>query len=435
MKLTFHGGAREVGRSCVELDTGRTKVLFDSGIMIEPEGTAYPINLNNLDQIDAVFLSHAHVDHSGALPYLDHNGLNCPIFCTKVTKNICRLLLTDSFKVGKLSFQDLGYEKNDIYKALDFMRRVKLREEGTIGDLDFTFYDAGHIPGSTSILVETSHSKYKKIFYTGDIKASETCLLNPPSVDVKRDLSDVDVLITETTYGNRIHSPRRTEVNRFLKVISTTLARGGNVLIPVFAVGRAQEILLMLAENVSDYDKMGINIYLDGMAKKATEIMLACPETLKDSKKLQKMFNKAIKVDGKMRKKVLRRQSIIVTTSGMLTGGAILSYLKETYKNNRDSILLTGYQAEATNGRLLMEEGCVYIDGHRKKVNCQLDKFDFSAHSDQAEIKDLIRNINPKKLILMHGDPEALNEILEWAKVKEYDVCAPSLGETIDLGD
>ncbi|MBT7367422.1 MBL fold metallo-hydrolase [Candidatus Woesearchaeota archaeon] len=424
MKLTFHGGANEVGRSCVELVSDNTTIFFDAGLKLSEKGTDYPVNFSNLDKVDAVLLSHAHLDHCGALPFLDHNGLKCPVFCTKTTKNLTRLLLKDAFKVGKILHTHLGYDKPDIYKALDFMKRIKLKEKETIKDIEFEFLNAGHIPGSASILVKTNHPEYKTILYTGDVQTSNTHLLNFANIE----LDHVDILICETTYGDRNHPNRLSEEKRFISAIEDTILRGGSAIVPVFAIGRAQEIIMLLSEH-----KFGVPIFIDGMAKSATEIMLSDPNSVKNHSKLRDAYQSATKANYKSRESITHRRGIFVTTSGMLTGGAVMAYLRKKYKNKRDSILLTGYQAEGTNGHLLLDTGHMYIEGHRKKVDCEVFQFDFSAHCGQSELKQLIRQLSPKKLILVHGDPNALTNISEWARVKDIDVHVPDVGDIIKL--
>lgn len=422
MRLIIRGAAKEVGRSCMELvmDDG-SRFLLDAGIKLSEAGTEFPLQVDNPSGISAVFLSHAHLDHTGYLPLLDHNGMKCPIFATSTTKILTKILLEDAFKIGRLKHQALGYEEEDIEKAMNFMRRIKIDEEGSIGKLKFEFFDAGHIPGSSYILIEAEN---KKIVYTGDINTNETRLLKEAESPLPQ---DIDVLITEATYGDRDHPPRQQTEKEFLKEIGETIARGGSVLVPVFAVGRAQEIMLLLSK-----ENLGIPVYLDGMAKEATELILDFPKSVKNAAELRDAYEKTRFVKGGIqRKNIVKSQGIFITTSGMVTGGPVIDYLKHMCAEPRNSILLTGYQGEHTNGRMLMENGHVFIDGWRTKVNANYKQYDFSAHAGQSGLKKMVKDMNPQKIVLNHGDPAAINAMHEWADMVDIVSYAPNIGDKI----
>ncbi len=424
MKLTFHGGAREVGRSCVEVSTAEHRLLLDCGLKITPEDTEYPTGLKDPQNIDAVIISHAHLDHTGALPYFEHQGLRCPIYCTRTTKDLTRILLEDAFKVGKIQNHHLGYKRTDIKDVLKVIKLVKKKERGEIDGARFELIDAGHIPGSATIKLE---AEGKKIIYTGDIKTEETRLHKGARLEFIED-EEIDILITESTYGDRDHTERTRTEYKFMEAVKETLDEGGSVIIPVFAVGRAQEILLILNE-----ERIKAPIYLDGMGIRVTEAILKNPQSVKDAKKLERAFNRAKKIRSRQdRAEAIRRGGIFVTTSGMLTGGPVLHYLNAMNHSN-NAILLTGYQGEETNGRLLLETGEVFIEGMKKIVRCKVKQFDFSAHDGMSQIKNTIRTIRPKKVIFMHGDEEPINNLLEWAKAKGIEAYAPKIGETITI--
>jgi len=422
MKLLFHGGAKEVGRSCVEVITDTRRILLDCGLKLSAHGTEFPVKIEDPAGIDAVFVSHAHLDHTGALPLFDHLGMTCPIFATKTTKALSRLLLRDAFKVGKLTHQHMGYDVADIRKVLSCMNRVSIETKGNRDGIGYEYFDAGHIPGAASIYVNIEG---KRILYTGDINTIETRLHHAADTD----FPEVDLLICESTYGDREHPDRKKEERDFIASVEETLGRGGNVIVPVFAIGRSQEILLLLAEQ-----NFGVPIYFDGMGVKATDIILENPESIKDAKKLKSAFKKAklIRKPGD-RQEVLGKQCIIITTSGMLTGGPIIHYLKYMHTEPKNSILITGYQGEGTNGRMLLEKGELFIDGFQKKIFCEVKKFDFSAHLGLSEIKALVRKVNPKKVIFMHGDEKPLLNLAEWASALDIDVTVPNLGDSIEV--
>ncbi|MBI5398762.1 MBL fold metallo-hydrolase [Candidatus Woesearchaeota archaeon] len=421
MKLVMHGAAREVGRSCIELQSKQSRFLLDCGIKLTESGTEYPVGLERADAIRAVFLSHAHLDHTGALPLFDHRGMKCPIIATPTTKALTRLLLEDAFKIGRLQHAQLGYEQLDIDKALACMSNVQLNDSGTIDNVYYKYFDAGHIPGSSSIVLALEN---KKLLYTGDYNPQETLLMHGGS----QDFGDVDIMITETTYGDRDHPPRTATERRLLQRIEDTLALGGKALVPSFAVGRAQEMLLLLARK-----DWGVPVYIDGMALEATQLLLEHPDSLKEADKLHEALRKAQQVRRGERHKIFSKQSIVITTSGMLTGGPIIDYIKHTHNDVNSAILLTGYQAEHTNGRLLMDKHHVYIDGWKTAVKCTVEQFDFSAHAGATELKRVIRKISPHTLVVQHGDPAAVEHMRLWAAALGFDVRTPSLNEVISI--
>ena len=422
MKLVFHGGAREVGRSCVEIATDRKRLLLDCGLKLTQHGSEYPINFTNVANIEAVFISHAHLDHTGALPLLDHQGMDCPIFMTRATRQLTRLILKDAFKIGKITHQHLGYEKADIKKVLNCIRRVVIDNKGQFNGIRFEYFDAGHIPGSASIFLDVEGTT---VLYTGDINTIDTKLLHKAETD----FPEIDIMICESTYGDRDHPPRDKTEHDFLEKIQETIRRGGSVIIPVFALGRSQEIIQLLSTQ-----KFKVPVYFDGMGIEATNIALDNPDDIADSQALKNALKKTKLVKkGMDRMDIVKRQSIIVTTSGMLTGGPVIHYLKYLHANPDNAILLTGYQGEETNGRLLLEKRQIYLDGWRKHVKCYVEQFDFSAHAGLAQLKELIRKVKPKKIVFMHGEPSSVQNLKEWADAIGIESYAPKLGETMNL--
>ena len=422
MKLIFHGGAYEVGKSCVELVSSKGSFLLDAGLKLTHKGTVYPEVPKNIKYVKGVFISHAHLDHTGALPLFENNGLNCPIFSTATTKDIARILLRDSFKVGRITHQHLGYSKRDIKDILELTRRIKVHEIGTYEGIDYEYFQNGHIPGSVSILLNVDG---KSILYTGDIKNTDTKLMSAADTNYP----DIDVLICESTYGNREHPSRESTEKEFVEEVKRTLKGGGSVIIPSFAVGRAQEILMVIANK-----RLNVPIFLDGMAVRVTQSILNNPASVRNSVELQNAFDSVTKVTSQnTRFSAIRKQAVYITTSGMLDGGPALFYIKNLGHNPKNSILLTGYQAEESNGRSLLDTGEIKIDDHKFKVNSKVTHFDFSAHAGQADIKRLVRKVNPSKLIFMHGDASALNNLKEWAQALEYDVEIPKLGDIINI--
>lgn len=431
MKFEFHGSAYEIGRSCIELDN---TYLFDSGIKVG-EVAEYPDNIErepdckgatcmvelptriNFHDIKAVFLSHAHMDHCGALPLFDHFGLKCPIFTTRTTKKICQIMFKDAEKLGKMKDPQHATTSENSHAILDAMQLVPKGKEQQFDDLSFEFFHAGHIPGAVATLVKYQG---KSIIYSGDISEASQLMTGVEK------MPKADVLICEATYGNRCHPPRQESEQRFLEAVQEVLEAGGSVIVPSFALGRAQEIILLL-----DKGNFNVPIYLDGMARKITQVCLDEPKSIRDGRALQHAMRNVNMVSFKERERAAKKQGIFVTTSGMMSGGPVMSYLKYMHKSNKNAIFLVGYQAHGTNGRRLMNGEELIIDGEHIAWNGTFDHFDFSAHSGQDELIRYIDAINPKHLILNHGDPDAIETLGKLCEKNGRKVYMPHLGETI----
>ncbi len=393
MEIVFHGAAGEVGRSCIKIDNS---FLLDAGLKITERGTEYPTYIDTA-KIQAVFISHAHLDHTGALPIFNHSGLMCPIYATHMTKLTTEVLLDDSFHIELIAHTHAGYSKENIFNVLQHFQDVHYNEQISISkDLTAQFLDAGHIPGSSSVIL---HYKKKKILYTGDINWKPTQLIAGASYTV-----NPDIMISESTYGDRLHPDRQESEEHFIAAIKEVLNKGGSVLLPAFAVGRAQELMILLA-------KSGIEcpIFLDGMAKKITELCMINTSFIKNVRELQDAHKKVQYIMSENdRKRIVQEQCIVITTSGMVTGGPVMDYLKMMFFEPKHGLFLTGYQGEGTNGRLLLQERCAYVDGKKVKWEGRIEQFDFSAHADQDELIAAVQKMKPKMLILNHGDDVAL---------------------------
>jgi putative mRNA 3-end processing factor len=425
MKLIFHGAAKEVGRSCIELQTQGDRYLLDAGIKFKEGGFSYPEKVINLPDIDGLFISHAHLDHTGALPLFEHYNIICPVFCTKLTYILTKVLLKDSYKIARIKNLHPAYNKLDLEKLEKGVRFVKYDRNYKHRKINFTFLNAGHVPGSSMILIEAED---KKILYTGDFKLKTSELMKGASADYH----DIDVMIMESTYGARELPERETIKKQFLDKIEEVIARGGSVLVPVFSLGRSQDILIMLSER-----KFNAPIYLDGMCKKVANRILGINDPyVNNIEVLDEMFNHRVIHIGseRHRQRVMGAQGIFVTSSGMLQGGPVLAYLAEMWHDPRNAVLLTGYQCKRTNGQTLVEEGYVYLDGWRTYVKGEVIKYDFSGHADQSELRELIRRVHPKKLILQHGDEEAISQLGSWASNNTHSkLYMPEVGDEIEI--
>ncbi|MFW6449717.1 MAG: MBL fold metallo-hydrolase [Nanoarchaeota archaeon] len=415
MKFTFYGGAEEVGRSCIEVDE---RILLDAGLKITEEGSEYPV-MEDCSHIKGVFLGHAHLDHCGALPLFNKRGLDCGIYCNAMTKQTAKILMKDSYQIELINKQHPIYTKDNLMSIISFMENVKYDKTYRLDDIKFSFHYGGHIPGASAIVLEINN---KRILYTGDFNTIDTNLLR----GAKMKFNNIHTMICEATYGDRPHPGRKAEEKRFLKSIRRVIERGGNVLIPTFAVGRAQEIMEMLNK-----ENFGVPIYLDGMAKRVTNLYRRLPEYINDPGKLNDAVSKVNFIKKwRERKEIVKQQSIIITTSGMLDGGPVIDYLGYFYHDEKNGVFLTGYQGEGSNGRLLLDEGRVFIDGVRVKMKAKVEKFDFSAHAGKKELIETISKTAPKNLILQHGDLEPLEELRAEFEGR-MNVFVPKLGENL----
>jgi len=430
MKFTFHGAGQEVGRSCIELNHNNKSYIFDSGLKITPNNPEFPTTFNNLHTITAAFISHIHLDHTGSIPLLYAKGLRCPIYTGALTKALLPILLQDSWKVAMIENFAVGFKKTDIEQALNliqtFQEDSQRMSEFKVAGATVKTFDAGHVPGARSIYLDFGDMD---VLYSGDVNLIETPLIH--KADIHNFPKNVDVLILESTYGDENHPDREKSVQRFLDQVETTLNHGGHVIIPTFSIGRAQELLMRLHRPpFTNYP-----IYFDGMAKKIADQFLKHPNLIKNHKLLQEAFdNVTVVQQQKDREAAIRHQSIIITTSGMLDGGPVIYYLPKVAKDPRSAVLLTGYQASKTNGERLLKQGYIIADGEDVKVNCYVEKFDFSGHAGMDQLHEIIDTIKPKQIILNHGDPEKVTIFKAYIENEKNIPCyAPKTGETVTI--
>lgn len=427
MRLVFHGSAKEVGRSCIELcfDTheAERRFLLDAGFKIHGDDPLLPTSVSNISNIDGVFVTHAHMDHIGALPYFHHSGLDCPLFMTGMTKNLSKIMLEDSFHLELLRHHHPAYTNLDLNAVLGQSQNIKYYHMMRYKDVEFEYIPSGHIPGSSMILFNLNG---KTLLYSGDIHTEDSHLIHGVNLDfLKR--HKVDILILESTYGNRPRKKRSVEEKKFLDEIENTLKKGGSVLLPSFAIGRAQELLMILSDR-----KFNVPIYLDGMAKKITKTLLAKELHIRNADKLRNSLKNVKFIENpRQRKELLHNQSIIVTTSGMASGGPVMEYLKHFWHNPNDAILLSGFQAPGTNGRMLLDDGQCYLDGHLINFRSRIKKFDFSGHAGNKGLIDFVKKVSPRVLILNHGDVDAINSLAESTRKYVKEIVIPELGSTV----
>lgn len=364
-----------------------------------------------------VLVSHGHLDHCGAVPNLMY--LNPEVYMTPPTVEFTSLLGRDTLKLAHTTLSGVApFDPEDLHKLSRMTRKKDYGETFKTNGYRVCFYNAGHIPGASGIRLESESGE--SLFYTGDFSLKETRL-----VPGAAEFPEADTLVLESTYFGEDHIPRKETEERFIESVLDTLDRGGTALIPAFAIGRTQEILMLL-------DAHEIRAYVDGMGRDVYKILQKYPEYLRNHELLDRAFRRAISVKGQQRNSVFKEPSVIVTTAGMLNGGPALYYLSRLYKDPKSKILLTGYQVEGTNGRLALEHGIIETGGDVLILKPKIEQYDFSAHSGDHELKKLVKDFCKKgteRVFVMHGNKTKF--FSQWISDEiGVDVHAPSNGES-----
>jgi len=416
--ISFLGDPDKVGRAAY-LIRGSKSILIDYGVELT-KPPKFPI-LVPPHYIDLFILSHSHLDHIGAAPTLYLHG-NIPALMTKPTLELGELLIKDFIK---LSGEYLPYEYLDFMNLANNTHFLTYKKNFSINDVSITFLDAGHIPGSCQVIVEIDG---KRILYTGDINTYDTRLQNVADLNYEEEF---DVVIIESTYAADVHPPRKKLERLFVKTAEEVVEDGGIALVPAFAVGRSQEILLILYHR-----KFSYNITMDGMALEATKILLNNPGYIKNYKVLKKAFKKIRKVyRWKERKKVIKEPGLIIAPAGMLGGGAAVYYINKLYKDPKNAIFLVGYQAPGSPGRNLLEARKLKIEEREKEVVASIYYMQFSAHTDSNGLKKVLSSLRgDPKIYIVHGERRGREALYRIAS-EEYGFKAymPMTGEKYEV--
>ncbi|MEA3559358.1 MAG: beta-CASP ribonuclease aCPSF1 [Candidatus Thermoplasmatota archaeon] len=425
VRTTSLGGYREVGRSCHMLTTRNSKVLIDIGVNVGSQSKPSPYlqisEVQPFETIDAIVITHAHLDHSGLVPLMYKYNYDGPIYCTAPTRDMMALLQLDYIKVAVAEGKRPPYESKHVQNEILHTIPIKYNETTDIApDIRLTLHNAGHILGSASPHFHIGDGLYN-IAYSGDIKFERTWLFNSATNRFPR----LETLIMESTYGGkRDFQPTRKEAAAQLKsIMKRTLSKGGKVLIPVFAVGRSQEVMVVLEKLMKNGQIPRSPIYLDGMIWEATAIHTAYPEFLNNQLRTQifqrnenpflsEFFNKVDSRD--MRQKILfdTEPCVVLATSGMLNGGPVMEYLRIWGVDPKNTLVFVGYQAEGTLGRKIqkgMSELIISEKGKPTAISLRTtsETIDgFSGHSDRKQLMNYISTMDPKpdKIIIHHGD-------------------------------
>jgi len=426
VRIVALGGFQEVGRSAILLQTGESQVLLDCGINPGSEKPleAFPrldVESFDLESLDAVVISHAHIDHCGFLPFLYKYGYNGPVYCSEPTLSLMTLLQLDYLDVARKEGLHPPYDQKDVRDSVLHTIPIKYGVVMDIApDVRLTLHNAGHIIGSSIVHLHVGEGLHN-IVYTGDFKYYQTMLLDAAVTAFPR----VETLITESTYGapEDIMPTRKEAEDKLALIINTAIDKGGKVLIPVPAVGRAQEIMLILNEYMQKKLIREVPIYLDGMINEATAISVAYPEYLaKDLRDqilrqgvnpFQSNYFITIKHPSARQEAIDGGPSVILATSGMLEGGPSVEYFKQLAPDERNTIVFVSYQIEGTIGRRIQkglpEISLINNDGKMEiiKIKSKIEAIEgFSGHSDRNQIFSYIRRIStrPEKIIMCHGE-------------------------------
>ncbi|MGB0653740.1 MAG: beta-CASP ribonuclease aCPSF1 [Thermoplasmatota archaeon] len=426
VRMTALGAWREVGRSCSLLQTQDSRVIIDCGVKFDEGDPATPMfylpEAQPFSELDAIVLTHGHLDHCGLVPLLFKWGFDGPLYCTPPTRDMMALLCMDYIKVAEAQGVKKPYDAADVRHALRNTITVGWGETTDIApDLRLTYHNAGHILGSSVTHFHVGDGRYN-VAFSGDIKYERSWLFDPANNKFPR----LDALICESTYGGRedFQPSRERASEQSREILQMTAKKGGKTLFPVFAVGRSQEVMLVIEELMRKGEIPQQNVYLDGMIMEATALHTAYPEYLNNQLK-QQIFQEGTnpllspifkRVDSwQTRQKILDDPDpcIVLATSGMLTGGPIMEYLKHWADDSRNTLCFVGFNAEGTLGRRLQRgwREVPYREGGEQKavrVEMDIETIDgFSGHCDRRQLMNFIQNMEPRPKMVLTGHGEA----------------------------
>ncbi|MBN2528280.1 MAG: MBL fold metallo-hydrolase [Deltaproteobacteria bacterium] len=443
-EMTFLGGAKEIGASCALFKVGDTRLLVDCGVRFGSQNALPNLAMLEGQPLDAIVVTHAHTDHTGGLPVVCDAFANVPVYATPPTIDITMILLRDALKIMSSNDREAEiplYAEKQVARVNDAFVPIHHGKQVIINDVAITFLPEGHILGASMVHLDTPAGNF---MFTGDYSVSAQ--LTVPALESPA--LHTDMVITEATYGNRFHEDRNTAEQQLITRIKKVLENNGRALIPSFAVGRAQEILLLLKRAIRNGNLPPIPVYVDGMVRSVCDVYGRNEKYV--SRALYHEIKKAshpFYTNGIMpvarpddRKAVLENgPCVIVASSGMLSGGASVQYAKHMIQQANDAILITGYQDEESPGKALLdlteqkkENREIRIDGQTTPVKCQFEKYGLSAHADRMQILGVIEGLRPRSVAFVHGDLEAIQSLSGGCSAK--DKIEVQNGQTICLG-
>ncbi|ADY02479.1 beta-lactamase domain protein [Vulcanisaeta moutnovskia 768-28] len=456
--VTGLGAQMEVGRSAILIRTKESSILLDCGVKPSSSGDEAPLlDELDLDTLDAIVITHAHMDHIGFVPYLFKYGYKGPVYMTEPTKYLMEVLLTDYIEQAESEGRVPPYSRQDLAQALYHTITLNYADHPTdiSPDTKLMLFDAGHEVGSAVVHLHIGNGLYN-IIYTGDMKYGPTRLLNPAHNKFKR----AELLIMESTYGGKedIQPPRQESEQKLVELVKHTVEHDGKVLIPVFSTGRAQEILLVLNEAINNKQLSKVPIYVDGMVLETLNVHLMFPDYLNRTLReliydgVNPFLSEYVKPIERARDPEKRKEqvmeilqgppAVILAPHGMLNGGPIMDYFVHAAEDERNMLLFVSYQAENTIGRRIQQGERkltvrYYSDRVTLDIKMKVDSIPgFSGHSDRRQLFNYVRNMEPKphKVMLVHGEPA---KIMNLALALELQLKMPTVfmnnGETIRL--
>jgi metallo-beta-lactamase family protein len=465
MKLTFWGAARTVTGSMHHVEVEGRRYLLDCGQYQGPRKEAEARNKNfpfDASQIDAVVLSHAHIDHSGNLPLLVRNGFHGPIYTSPATADLCVPMLTDSASIQEKDAAFVNkrnarqgrstpqvrpmYTVEDTQKTIPLFRPVGLHTPTEIGPgLRYESVDAGHMLGSTSVGLETiSDGRKIRLAFSGDVGRPGLPIIRDPEPP-----PPADYLIMESTYGDRLHKPLGQVAQALEDVVNRTYRRGGKIIVPAFAVGRTQQLVLVLHELINAGKIPAFPIFVDSpLAVNVTEVFRKHQELFDaDAAKFGQRgedpfgFNRLTYIRETSESKALNDLHgpfMVIAASGMCEAGRILHHLKNNIEDARNTVLITGYQAENTLGRKILEKWPeVNIFGEPKRLRAEVAALDeLSGHADRDELLAWMQPLVPglRRVFLVHGESAQQDGLVKAIRDRyNIEAIAPSRGQSFDL--
>jgi hypothetical protein len=455
IRVSFLGAAREVGRSCLLLQTQLSNVLLDAGINVASTDSQFPqfdAPEFDINKIDAVVISHPHTDHSGAIPLLFKYGYTGPIYCTEPCRDIMTLLQLDFIDVAQRSGRKPEYTSREIKDAVRNTITLDYDEVTDITpDVRLTLHSAGHVLGSALIHLNIGEG-YHNLLYTGDFKYAKSKLLEPALVNFQR----LETLIMESTYGGKEDvQPSRQECEEFLiNTMRQVMENKGKVLVPVLGVGRAQDIIAIVEEAVRTKQLPDVPVYVDGMVWDVTAIHTAYPEFMNREIKKQIFGEDRNPFTAACLKRVgsnEERQTIInsgapciiLATSGMMTGGSSVEYFRNLAENKKNAIIFVSYQSEGSLGRRVQrgekEIAIESFGGKTELINVKMDVYSvegLSGHSDRNQLLSYVKRLDPKprKIIVVHGESSKCLDLASTLhKLLRVETAAPRVLDAIRI--